>query len=160
MISDMVAAALDAASEIRFLISFSPSIPPSCIAFTRFLVADTSRGVQDAVTAMSWLATFTLAVLHSLYHLILVFKSLAFRYRGSPLPLAAPRSKLPSHLALTLVEDSIKDEEAAEKYMLNTVDRCAEWCRAVGIRRLTVYDREGASAFSFQRLDCLPESSM
>ena len=92
---------------------------------------------------MSLLATVALAILHSLYRLVLVLKSLATRFRKDPLPLTAQRSKLPAHLALTLVADSDEDEEANEKYMLDSVGKVAAWCQAVGIRRLTVYDREG-----------------
>ena len=100
--------------------------------------------MKNLATAMSLLATVALAILHSLYRLVLVLKSLATRFRKDPLPLTAQRSKLPAHLALTLVADSDEDEEANEKYMLNTVERVSEWCQATGIRRLTVYDHDGA----------------
>ena len=93
---------------------------------------------------MSWLTALALTVLHAVYHLILVFKSLVSRTRKAPLPLTATRAKLPFHLALALVADPHKDEETNERYMLYSVDRIADWCQAVGIRRLTVYDREGA----------------
>ena len=68
----------------------------------------------------------------------------ASAFRSDPLPLVAERPKLPRHLALSLVPNVLADEEASEKYMLNSVEKVANWCQVVGIRRLTVYDREGA----------------
>lgn len=92
---------------------------------------------------MSWLATFVLSVLHALYKLVLAFKSLSARFLQEPLPLASERSKVPSHLALNLISNPEADEEDNEKYMLNSVENVAAWCQAVGIKRLTVYDRDG-----------------
>ncbi|KAI0735093.1 hypothetical protein C8Q76DRAFT_791672 [Earliella scabrosa] len=97
---------------------------------------------------MSWLASVALALLHVLYRLVLVIKSLSARFSKIPRPLLADcdRSKLPSHLALCLIPDSTADDESNEKYMLNSVVKVATWCQVVGIRRLTVYDREGVLA--------------
>ena len=106
---------------------------------------DTSEDVLNARNAMSWLATVALALLHVLYRLALVIKSLSARFNKIPRTLLAncDRSKLPSHLALCLIPDSRADDESNEKYMLNSVVKVATWCQVVGIRRLTVYDREG-----------------
>ncbi|KAM5536248.1 hypothetical protein V8D89_010147 [Ganoderma adspersum] len=92
---------------------------------------------------MSWLATLVLSLLHALYKLVLAFKSLSARFLQEPLPLASERSKVPSHLALNLISNPEADEEGNEKYMLNSVENVAAWCQAVGIKRLTVYDRDG-----------------
>ncbi|KAI0724629.1 hypothetical protein C8T65DRAFT_714710 [Cerioporus squamosus] len=98
---------------------------------------------------MSWLARLILAVLHAVYRLVLVFKSLSSRFfRRQPTPLIAGRNKLPLHLALSLISNPVADEESNEKYMLNSVEKVASWCQVVGIRRLTVYDREGLLANS------------
>ncbi|KAI0335196.1 hypothetical protein GY45DRAFT_1241152 [Cubamyces sp. BRFM 1775] len=94
---------------------------------------------------MSWLAPVVLGLLHVLYRLVLVLKS-AFHSGGEPQALLSKRSKLPSHLALALVANPAADGDANEQYMLNSVEQVAGWCRAVGIRRLTVYDREGVLA--------------
>ena len=93
---------------------------------------------------MSWLATVLLYLLHALYKLVLVFKSLLARFSQEPLPLAFERSKIPQHLALSLVFNPDADEETNEKYMLNSVEKVAAWCQVAGIRRLTVYDHAGA----------------
>ncbi|KAI0669821.1 hypothetical protein C8Q78DRAFT_147308 [Trametes maxima] len=96
---------------------------------------------------MSWLAPAVLALLHALYRLVLVFKSV-FRRDKEPLPLTAARSKTPLHLALVLVPNSAVDEETNERYMLESVVQTAGWCKVAGIRRLSVYDHEGILASS------------
>ncbi|KAI0651928.1 hypothetical protein C8Q79DRAFT_67547 [Trametes meyenii] len=96
---------------------------------------------------MSWLAPAVLALLHALYRLVLVFKSV-FCWDKEPLPLTATRSKTPLHLALVLVPNPAVDEEVNEQYMLESVVQIAGWCKAAGIRRLSVYDREGILASS------------
>ncbi|EJF66768.1 hypothetical protein DICSQDRAFT_75790 [Dichomitus squalens LYAD-421 SS1] len=97
---------------------------------------------------MSWLATVVLYLLHALYKLVLAVKSLVARFDRDPLPLVAKRTKIPSHLALNLIPNPEADEETNEKYMLNSVEKVAAWCQATGIRRLTVYDRNGILANS------------
>ncbi|RDX42615.1 hypothetical protein OH76DRAFT_1410958 [Lentinus brumalis] len=97
---------------------------------------------------MSWFTRLILAVLHAVYRLVLVFKSLNSRLRRQPTPLDAGRTKVPSHLALSLIANPAVEEESNEKYMLNSVEKVASWCQVVGIRRLTVYDREGILANS------------
>ncbi|KAI0778261.1 hypothetical protein BD413DRAFT_507990 [Trametes elegans] len=94
---------------------------------------------------MSWLAPVTLAFLHALYRLVLVFKYI-FRSREEPRPIAAERSKVPQHLAFILVPNPEAGDEDNEQYMLNSVEKVAGWCRMAGISRLTVYDREGVLA--------------
>ncbi|KAH9898324.1 hypothetical protein C8Q73DRAFT_395717 [Cubamyces lactineus] len=94
---------------------------------------------------MSWLAPVVLGLLHVLYRLVLVLKSI-FHSGEEPQALLSERSKLPSHLALALVANPEADAEANEQYMLNSVEQVAGWCHAVGIRRITVYDREGVLA--------------
>ena len=93
---------------------------------------------------MFWLARIILAVLHAVYRLVLVFKFLSARLRPPPSPLTAERTKVPVHLALSLVPNPAVDEESNERYMLDSVEKVAGWCQAAGIRRLTVHDREGA----------------
>lgn len=92
---------------------------------------------------MSWPATFVLSLLHALYKLVLAFKFLSARFLQEPLPLVSERSKVPLHLALNLISNPEADEDGNEKYMLNSVENVAIWCQAVGIKRLTVYDRDG-----------------
>ncbi|KAI0639478.1 hypothetical protein C8Q77DRAFT_66847 [Trametes polyzona] len=94
---------------------------------------------------MSWLTSSLLFFLHALYRLVLVLKAV-FRSDTDPRTLTAERSKLPQHLALALVPNPGADDEANEQYLLNSVEKVAGWCRVVGIRQLSVYDREGILA--------------
>lgn len=94
---------------------------------------------------MSVLASVTLAILHFLYRLVLIFRTLSFRLHKVPRPLVAERSNLPKHLALSIIPNEAADGETNEKYMLDSVEKVATWCQVVGIRRLTVYDQEGMS---------------
>ena len=109
----------------------------------RLRILDASSRTCSARNAMSWLATLVLSLLHVLYKLVLLFKSLSTHFLQEPLSLASERSKVPSHLALNLISNPEEDEEGNEKYMLNSVENVAAWCQVVGIRRLTVYDHDG-----------------
>ncbi|KZT02646.1 uncharacterized protein LAESUDRAFT_661349 [Laetiporus sulphureus 93-53] len=91
---------------------------------------------------MSWLASVVLAILHSVYWLVIRLQSL-LTIKNDPEFLTAERKKVPKHLALLLVTDDAVDAEEAESLLAESVERAAAWCRKVGIARLTVYDREG-----------------
>lgn len=89
-------------------------------------------------------------VVHFFYSLFLAILSIRSRYfRATPRPLTATRSKLPSHLALVLVSQEpdlcISD---AEEAILRCTEKAIACCRVAGIRRLSVYDRQGSSVSS------------
>ncbi|EPT03845.1 hypothetical protein FOMPIDRAFT_1114818 [Fomitopsis schrenkii] len=91
---------------------------------------------------MSWLASLILALFHVVHWLV----TSARRFLAipkQPQPLVAQRSKLPTHLALLLVLNPHCDRDAVEETLVESVERAVTWCRAAGINRLTVYDREG-----------------
>lgn len=93
---------------------------------------------------MSWLASLILALFHVVHWLV----TSARRFLAipkQPQPLVAQRSKLPTHLALLLVLNPHCDRDAVEETLVESVERAVTWCRAAGINRLTVYDREGLS---------------
>lgn len=115
-----------------------------------FLVSDLFTDAPHATDTMSWLASALLSLIHALYRLVLVFQSV-FRPATEPQPITAERSKLPQHLALALVPNPEADDEANEQYLLNSVEKVAGWCQLAGIRRLSVYDREGMC-----HLPCIP----
>lgn len=100
---------------------------------------------------MAWLALVALSILHVLYRLILAFKSWASRFHTAPRPLVSTRPKVPSHVALTLVPNNAVNSENNAEYMLDSVEKVATWCQAVGIPRVTVYDREGTSEHSIDQ---------
>lgn len=96
---------------------------------------------------MSWLASLVLALFHVVHWLVTSARRFLTIWE-QPQPLVAQRSKLPSHLALLLVLNSHCDKGDVEETLVESVERAATWCRAAGIHRLTVYDREGLSKFS------------
>jgi len=95
---------------------------------------------------MHLLFRFALWLLHFLYSIYLALLSIRFRYfRSAPGSLsAATRSKTPSHLALVLAsqEPDLCASEAREAFLTCT-ERAVAYCRTVGIRCLSVYDRQG-----------------
>ncbi|KAI0734440.1 hypothetical protein C8Q72DRAFT_392629 [Fomitopsis betulina] len=101
---------------------------------------------------MSWLASLVLVLFHVVHWLVTSTKRLLPIWT-QPQPLVAQRSKLPTHLALLLVLDSHCDKDAVEETLVESVERAVTWCRAAGINRLTVYDREGLSNVSHSRCD-------
>ncbi|KAI0322652.1 hypothetical protein OF83DRAFT_1092217 [Amylostereum chailletii] len=109
---------------------------------------------------MSWLAAYSLRLLHLIYSFVLAVSSFHGRWlKSNPNPLEAHRSKTPEHLGITLVcgETQVGDERVREAFVLS-VERAATWCRTVGIGRLTVYDRTGllfSVSDTLQRRLCL-----
>jgi len=101
------------------------------------------------------LASLCLRVLHLLYFLVVLLFNIwkSFKHR-KPKHLTAERTKLPSHLALTLVTSEDIDAKTKEKSFVECIARAVTWCQAVGITQLSVYDREGAyQAIVIQPID-------
>jgi dehydrodolichyl diphosphate syntase complex subunit NUS1 len=87
-----------------------------------------------------------LRVVHFFYSLFLAILSIRSRYsRPTPTPLTATRSKIPSHLALVLVsqEPDLCISDAQESF-LRCTEKAIACCRAAGVQRLSVYDRQGS----------------
>jgi len=93
---------------------------------------------------MSFLLRSLLHFLHFFYH---IFTLLASRKSQlEPHDLLYPRKQIPRHLALLLVshgDDEPKSGDAVLECFLESIQRTVGWCRAVGIRKLTVYERNG-----------------
>ncbi|KAJ6575070.1 hypothetical protein B0H19DRAFT_1127005 [Mycena capillaripes] len=93
---------------------------------------------------MALLALVFLRVVHSFYSLITLLSASWRRLQWSPpLPLQVTRRRMPRHLALLLVPDSVHDPAATRESLLETVSLTVGWCRTVGIEKLTLYDSEG-----------------
>ena len=94
---------------------------------------------------MSFLLRTLLHILHFFYR---IFTFIASR-KPQPLPheLAFPRKQTPHHLALLLVSDDDKSSsgDAVLECFLESIQRTVGWCKTVGIRKLTVYDRNGTT---------------
>ncbi|KIY50452.1 hypothetical protein FISHEDRAFT_39045 [Fistulina hepatica ATCC 64428] len=84
-----------------------------------------------------------LRLVHVIYFLVLRC-SARWRTRSEPAPwpLLAPRIRIPKHLALLLVLDGHTDAETTE-CVSQTVQRAVDWCRQLGVEKLTLYDRDG-----------------
>ncbi|KAL1736977.1 hypothetical protein EV714DRAFT_240682 [Schizophyllum commune] len=99
------------------------------------------------------LSYILLRLVHFVYFICLIFKSRWRHFRRRiPLPIQAPRDRLPKHLAVLLVVDPSAAEKLAndprarerlEEAIIETVESTVKWCRMLGIPRLTIYDREG-----------------
>ncbi|KAJ7630898.1 hypothetical protein FB45DRAFT_1058820 [Roridomyces roridus] len=88
---------------------------------------------------MAVLEFLLLRILHWLYCFIALVNAYWNRFLWSPpLPLEAPRRRIPQHLALLLVPVS-----SSPGLCVETVSRTAAWCRVVGIEKLTVFDSHG-----------------
>lgn len=96
--------------------------------------------------SMSWLASFALYVFHAIYYVANFISSIRRHFTNAPRPLDAQRKQVPSHLALVLASDENGPTEGLEECMLDNVEEVVSWCRAAGIRKLTVYDRRGESS--------------
>jgi hypothetical protein len=95
---------------------------------------------------MAVLVHVLLRVLHSFHFLIALLSASWHRLnRAPPLPLQVTRRRIPRHLALLLVSDSIHDPAATRESFLESASRAVGWCRTAGIEKLTLYDSEGAS---------------
>lgn len=91
---------------------------------------------------MYGLAHLLLLLIHTLYG----FKNFLFSLipNRNPKPLLARRCKLPVHLALLLIPDAENhDTREEERVMEECVEHVVEWCKDLGIQRLSVYDRDG-----------------
>ncbi|KAL1739877.1 hypothetical protein HDZ31DRAFT_7443, partial [Schizophyllum fasciatum] len=94
-----------------------------------------------------------LRLVHFVYFICLIVKSRWRHFRRRiPLPLQAPRTRLPKHLAIVLTVDSaasdtlrddVRARERLEDAIIETVESTVKWCRMLGVPRLTIYDREG-----------------
>jgi len=94
---------------------------------------------------MSFLLRSLLHVLHFFYR---IFTLVASR-KSQPQPheLLYPRRQIPRHIALLLVSDGDESTsgDAVLGCFLESIQRTVGWCQTVGIRKLTVYDRDGTA---------------
>jgi len=64
-------------------------------------------------------------------------------HKHTPIPPEVPRKRIPGHLAILFVSDEDLSVDVAVEAFAESVVRAAEWCRTVGIERLTAYDSQG-----------------
>jgi dehydrodolichyl diphosphate syntase complex subunit NUS1 len=105
---------------------------------------------------MSFLLRSLLHILHSLYRIFTLLAS--HKSHPQPYELTYPRKQIPHHLALLLVSgDGPASGDAVLDCFLESIQRTVEWCRTVGIGKLTVYDRDGLLSANIEQVSqCLP----
>lgn len=101
---------------------------------------------------MSFLLRSLLHVLHFFYHISTLLAS--WKPHPQPHEISYTRKQVPRHLALVLIADpdEFTSRDAVVECFLESVQRTVGWCRAVGIRKLTVYDRDGLLAANIEQL--------
>lgn len=94
---------------------------------------------------MSFLLRSLLHLLHFFYHVFTLISSR--KPQPQPHQLSYPRKQIPRHLALSLVSynNESTSGDAVLECFLESIQRTAGWCGTVGIRKLTVYDRDGTA---------------
>ncbi|KAF9015119.1 hypothetical protein BDQ17DRAFT_1229585 [Cyathus striatus] len=107
---------------------------------------------------MPLIASFFLRLIHFIYAVVIALHSFwKRRTMISPLPIGAPRRRIPKHLALLFVVDSNSNAEQAETALVESVVNAVEWCRTAGIENLTVYEESGLLISCSQRIyDSIP----
>lgn len=92
---------------------------------------------------MSFLLRSLLHLLHFFYHVFTLISSR--KPQPQPHELSYPRKQVPRHLALLLVSEKNESTsgDAVLECFLESIQRTAGWCGTVGIRKFTVYDRDG-----------------
>lgn len=91
---------------------------------------------------MATLRLLMLFIIHAFYSLNRFLSSLV--PLREPKPLLARRRRIPTHLAVILVPDAENhDTREEEKVMKECVEQIMDWCKDIGIQRLSVYERDG-----------------
>lgn len=87
-----------------------------------------------------------LYILHSCHLVVLNVRSYTNRwFFTKPQPLLAPRRRIPNHLAILFATDSFADTNNKKIALTESVLRAVDWCRTIGVKKLTVYEEKGAS---------------
>ena len=104
---------------------------------------------------MSFLLRSLLHLLHFFYHVFTLISSR--KPQPQPHELSYPRKQVPRHLALLLVSENNESTsgDAVLECFLESIQRTAGWCGTVGIRSLTVYDRDGTPISIRSSLTCV-----
>lgn len=95
---------------------------------------------------MTTVSYLLLRFLHVIHSFLILVPSLWKRFTSRPpLPLMAPRRRIPKHLAILFVTGAGVDPETVEDRVLDSLDSLIVWCRAIGIEKLSLYDSDGTS---------------
>ncbi|KAK0446408.1 uncharacterized protein EV420DRAFT_1767786 [Desarmillaria tabescens] len=93
---------------------------------------------------MAVVAFLFLRLIHALYSIAVFVSSCWQRFNFvPPLPLNATRRRVPKHLAVIFVPDLDVHPDITHVCLLESVYRTIDWCRELGIEKVTLYDSEG-----------------
>lgn len=96
-------------------------------------------------TIMKILLSCLLSVIHFIYSRVLAFRLYRQQQQHhNPQHLLANRKRLPKHLAIAFVLNQGRHNEQTKHAVVESVSNLVEWCRAVGIQKLTLYEENGA----------------
>lgn len=91
---------------------------------------------------MSHLGLLALFIIHA-FHRLKRFLSWLVP-APTPKPLLARRRRIPTHLAVILVPDAENyDARVEETVMEECVEQVVDWCKELGMQRLSIYERDG-----------------
>lgn len=97
---------------------------------------------------MDLLPVLILRVLHFLYALVSLIHSFWKRQtQPHPQSLQTRRRKLPKNLAVIFVVDTNIPSDVVQKTIFESLLNLVEWCRTVGIPKLTIYEQHGSSQY-------------
>lgn len=94
--------------------------------------------------SMVHLTYYILRLFHLFHSFLILIQSIRKRVvRHDPLPLSAVRRRVPTHLAVIFAAGAHLPIAQVESHLAQSAQTLVEWCRTVGIQKLTLYDSEG-----------------
>ena len=108
---------------------------------------DSSAALVRQIYPMLSFGSLFLYVIHCLYSFLSFFYFLSDLFvRRTPRELTADRNRIPRHLALIFVSPEHCSSTVASQALVDSAERAVNWCRMVGIKRLTLYDNQGMNS--------------
>lgn len=90
------------------------------------------------------MASLLLRLVHFIYQFVLFCRTFCESICAKPpLPLDASRSRLPRHLAVVFTVNTDLDHDVVQESLIANVSNIIDWCRSLGIQKLTVYEEHG-----------------
>lgn len=109
---------------------------------------------------MSWLATCCLTALHVMHVIWTCLVALLYYpFVANPQPLRVHRAKVPANVALVLCSIGGKPSEEERDVAVRSIVSAVRWCKDVGVKGLSVYDRHGESGCALKLEVAFPNSS-
>lgn len=100
-------------------------------------------------SAMFNLYSIFLYIIHRIYAIYLALNTLwkwRQEQRTAAQPLVTPRHRLPKHLAVIFTASPNFSKESATSVIVQSVVNVVQWCRQLGVTKLTVYEEHGSAS--------------